>query len=212
VYLAALAAALAFSTLSPALIVAVMLAGWALVAMLEWAAAAERPHYAAGMPPRWRSPRFTLPPAQPLEQVSAGYPEPGLDEAATWIASAADREELLGAWPILLEPEDTQEAPPEDWVVVELPPPLPAEPEPVADLTPLPEPIPEPVADAQPEPAPVAVATVQAVEARLARYHFDPFAEPERRRFRRRQELDAVLVPAKPANPPLPRTYREDDA
>ena len=166
-YLGALAAALAFSTMSAALVVAVMLGGWLLVVLFECATAATRPHYAAGLPPRWRVPGFTLPPAQPLEQVAAGYPEPGLDEAATWIASAAVREELLGEWPVLVDPEDTQEAAPEDWIV----------------------PLPEPAA----EPEPVVA------EVRMARYHADPFAEPERGRFGRRRDVPSILVPRKPA-------------
>ena len=176
-YLAALTAALAFSSLRPALIVLAMLCGWTLVAALEWTATARRPHYAAGLPPRWRTPAFALPPAQPLEQVTPAYPQPGVDEAATWIASAALREELLGEWPVLVDPEDTQEAPPEDWLV------------------PLPEPEAEP--EAQPDP----VAPVVEVEVRMARYHVDPFAEPERGRFGKRSELPSIAVPAKPPRP-----------
>jgi hypothetical protein len=185
-YLGALAAALAFSALNPAAVVAVMLGGWALIAATEWATAASRPHYAAGLPPRWHAPAFALPPAQPLEQVAAGYPEPGLDEAATWIASAAVREELMNEWPVLLDPEDTQEGAPEDWIV-----PLPA-----AAPEPEPEPKPEPAAPIaiEPEPTPVAAEPV----VRMARYHVDPFEEPERGRFGRRRELRSILVPAKP--------------
>ncbi|HEV2591263.1 MAG TPA: hypothetical protein VGU02_05155 [Gaiellaceae bacterium] len=181
-YLGALAAALAFTALNPAEIVAVMLGGWALVALTEWAGAASRPHYAGGLPPRWHAPAFALPPAQPLEQVSGGYPEPELDEGATWIASAAVREELLSEWPVMLEPEDTQEAPPEEWIV-----PLPT-PEP--DLEP--EPDPEPAAETEPEPAPAPAAV------RMARYHVDPFEEPARGRFGRKSDVPSILVPAKP--------------
>jgi hypothetical protein len=193
VYLVALAAALAFTTLSAAAIVGVLLVGWLLVAMLEWAAAGSRPHYAAGLPPRWSVPALPLPPAQPLEQVATGYPQAEVDEAATWIASAALRDELLGEWPVLLDPEDTQEAAHEDWIV-----PLPAvEPEPVLEAEPEPEP--------EPVPPPAVVAQV-----RMARYHVDPFAEPERGRFGRRIEVPWIAVPAKPTGPrPLPRTYRE---
>lgn len=196
-YLAALAAALAFTTLSAAEIVGVMLAGWVLVATLECAAVAAQPHYAGGLPPRWRVPAPVLPPAQPLEQVAPGYPEPELDEAATWIASAALREELLGEWPVLLDPEDTQEASPEDWIV-----PLPAR-EPEPEPEPQPEAAPEPRVAPAPEPAVV-------VQVRMARYHVDPFAEPERGRFGRRIDVPWIAVPAKPTGPrPLPRTYRE---
>lgn len=175
-YLAALAAALAFTTLNAALIVLVMLGGWSLVAAAEWTATSRRPHYAAGLPPRWSVPAFRLPPAQPLEQVAPAYPQPEVDEAATWIASAALREELLGEWPVLVDPEDTQEAAPEDWIV-----PLP-----------VPELDAEPAATDAPEPV---------VAMRMARYHVDPFAEPERGRFGRRTELPSIAVPAKPPRP-----------
>ena len=182
-YLAALAAALAFTTLNAALIVVAMLGGWALVAAAEWTATSRRPHYAAGLPPRWSVPAFALPPAQPLEQVAPAYPQPEVDEAATWIASAALREELLGEWPVLVDPEDTQEAAPEDWIV-QLP-----RPEPETELER--EPVPEP------EPAPVAATA----EVRMAQYHVDPFAEPDRGRFGRRTEVPSIAVPAKPPRP-----------
>jgi len=185
-YLGALAAALAFTSLSPPVIVGAMLLGWALVAGNEWAAARARPHYAAGLPPRWHVPGVELPPAQPLEQVLPAYPEAQRDEAATWIASAALREELLGEWPVLVDPEDTQEAVPEDWIV------------PLPELAPEPEPVPAPALAAAPAP-------------RLARYHVDPFAEPERRRFGRRAALPAIEVAARPAGPrPLPGAAREE--
>jgi hypothetical protein len=192
VYLGALAAALAFTTLSAVVIAAVMLGGWALIAGAEWADSASRPHYGAGLPPRWHIPAVALPAAQPLEQVLAGYPEPDLDEGATWIASAAVREELFGEWPVLVDPEDTQEAPPEDWIV-RLPELLP-DPEPEAERVSAPEP--EPVAVEEPPPAPIAAP--QVVEVRTARYHVDPFAEPERARFGRRREVPSIEVPAKP--------------
>jgi hypothetical protein len=201
-YLVALAAALAFTSLSAPAIVAVMLAGWVLVAASEWAAARGRPHYAAGLPPRWYVPAVALPPAQPLEQVQAAYPEPRLDEGATWIASAALREELLGEWPVLVEPEDTQEAVPEDWIV-----PLPAvepEPEPVSGTV--------PVSDTLDAPAPP-VELQAVVEVPLALYHVDPFAEPERRRFGRRGEVPALEVPARPTGVrALPGTASEEQA
>jgi hypothetical protein len=177
-YLAALAAALAFTTLNAALIVLVMLGGWSLVAAAEWTATSRRPHYASGLPPRWSVPAFRLPPAQPLEQVAPAYPQPEVDEAATWIASAALREELLGEWPLLVDPEDTQEAAPADWIV--------------------PLPVPEP--DAEPEPEVVAVPATDAA-LRMARYHVDPFAEPERGRFGRQTEVPSIAVPAKPPRP-----------
>src|SRR3954454_6102918 len=101
-FLIALAVALALADLRPAEIGGVMLAGWVIVAALEWAAWREEPHYGSGLPPRYYVPQVSLPPAQPLEQVSVGYPE-ARDEAPTWIASAALREEMLAAGPVAVK-------------------------------------------------------------------------------------------------------------
>jgi outer membrane biosynthesis protein TonB len=219
VYLAALAAALAFSKIGAPAIAALMLLGWALVACVEWSLLASRPHYAAGLPPRWSVPRVELPPPQPLELAPA-YPESQRDEAPTWIASAELRAELLGEWPMALaeDPptEDTQESPPDPWLLEEAvePVPLPEpepEPEPEPVVVAVPEPEPEPVPE--PEPAPVAVQTLEAVlVTRVARYHIDPLAEPERRRFRKPRELPALEVPARPTRPrPLPGAWRGEN-
>ena len=81
-----------------------MLLGWVIVAALEWAAWRDQPHYGSGLPPRYYVPSLNLPPAQPLEQVAAGYPEAQRDEAPTWIASAALRAEMLGEWPVRRPP------------------------------------------------------------------------------------------------------------
>src|SRR4051794_35139471 len=91
--------AVALTDLEPLEIAGVMLGGWLVVAVLEWAAGREEPHYGSGLPPRYYVPQVSLPPAQPLEQVAAGYPETR-NEAPTWIASAALRGEMLGAWPV----------------------------------------------------------------------------------------------------------------
>jgi hypothetical protein len=238
-YLAALAAALAFSSLATGPIVAVMLAGWVLVAAAEWLATRREPHFAAGLPPRWAVPAFALPPAQPLEQVLPAYPEAQRDEAPTWIASAALREELLGGWPVAVpadDPEDTQEASPDPWLLEsgELPPlpnaepapaalavltePASAEPEPEPDAQPAPEPRPDPP-DPRPEPPVEAVAvsgaavrtTHEGVQVRRALYHVDPLAEPGRRRFGRRVELPALQVPERPVGlRPLPGGAAEE--
>ncbi len=87
-----------------------MFLGWVIVASLEWAAWRGEPHYGSGLPPRYYVPRLNLPPPQPLEQVATGYPEAARDEAPTWIASAALREEMLGEWPVAIpvtEPKST---------------------------------------------------------------------------------------------------------
>src|SRR5215212_10511661 len=116
-FLVALAVAVVLADLRPLLIAAVMLVGWVIVALLEWAAWRDEPHYASGLPPRYYVPQVSLPPRQPLEQVAPRYPSAEQrDEAPTWIASAALRAEVLGAWPVAPAPagEDTQaEEPPE---------------------------------------------------------------------------------------------------
>jgi hypothetical protein len=102
-FLVALAVGLALADLRPIEIAGVMAVGWLIVALLEWAAWRDQPHYGSGLPPRYYIPQVSLPPAQPLEQVAGGYPE-ARDEAPTWIASAALREEMLGEWPVALTP------------------------------------------------------------------------------------------------------------
>ena len=102
VFLVAVAAVLAFSDLDPVWIVVVMLVAWAVVALLEWAAWRERPHWASGSPPRYYVPQEPLPPRPPSTELPAftAYPRPEVreTESPTWIATPAMREELLG-WP-----------------------------------------------------------------------------------------------------------------
>src|SRR4051794_12054053 len=98
-FLLALAVGLTLADLQPLEIGGIMLLGWLIVAALEWAAWRNEPHYGSGLPPRYYVPTINLPPARPLEQVPAGYPEAQRDEAPTWIASAALRAEMLGEWP-----------------------------------------------------------------------------------------------------------------
>jgi len=235
-YLAGLAAALAFSDVGAYAIVGAMAAGWLLVVGIEWAAFRSVPHFAAGEPPRWRVPRVELPPPRPLEQLTPAYPGSQRDEAVTWIAPAELRAELLGEWPVATVPEDTQEAPPEEWLVP-LPEPEPELPEPgspeanqvregpgsletvsarsAETVSEVSEPEPE-----LPEPGSPEANQVREVHGipapaapRLARHHLDPLAEPQRRRFRRRG-LDStfVEVPARPVGPrPLPGAARRGE-
>ena len=220
-FLLALAVALTLTNLTPLEIAGVMLVGWVVVALFEWAAWRDEPHYGSGLPPRYYVPQVNLPPAQPLEQVATGYPEVR-DEAPTWIASAALREEMLGEWPVA--------APPVSEPPVSLPPvsepdawamPEPAaapidevelEPEPVSDPTPVSEtPHAPSVSDAQPD---VEVELVRSVQG-VARYSLDPLAEPApRKRFGRTAtvEVPAVEVPSRPEGlRPLPgRSNRQD--
>ncbi len=97
VFLLALAGALALANLDPLPIAGVMLLGWVVAAVFEWSAWRGEAHYGGGLPPRYYVPQVNLPPRRALEQVG-GYPEQR-DEAPTWIASAAMRDELLGEWP-----------------------------------------------------------------------------------------------------------------
>ena len=212
-FLVALAAALTFAKLSAFEIAGLMLVGWVIVALLEWAAWRGEPHYGSGLPPRYYVPGLNLPPAQPLEQVvTTGYPE-ARDEAPTWIAPAELRAELLGEWPVAAhvaaEPEE-DEPEVDAGTVVSLPAPIVDE-EPVPEPEPAPEP--EPVAVLEPEPS-IDVVLARSAE-RVARYTLDPLAEPApRRRFGRggAAGVPAVEVPARPTGArPLPgRTTGQD--
>lgn len=221
-FLLALAVGLTLAELSPLQIAGVMLVGWVIVAALEWAAWRSEPHYGSGLPPRYYVPSVNLPPARPLEQVATGYPEAVRDEAPTWIASAALREEVLGEWPMAApvaeQAPDRSEvldaiveppvSPVDPWLVTELPA------APLGELEPEPEPerVPEPVA-AEPEPAalpepvgdPETDPALDVVLARsvqgVARYNLDPLAEPPaRRRFGRGgdEAPPTIEVPARP--------------
>jgi hypothetical protein len=153
-FLLALTVALTLANLSPLEIAGIMLIGWVIVAVLEWVAWRDEPHYGSGLPPRYYVPQVNLPPAQPLEAVPAGYPE-ARDEAPTWIASPAVRAEMLGAeqlgeWPVAAPPVSATpaeaELDPDPWTRAEE---LPAAP--LGELEPEPEPQPGP------EPEPVAL-------------------------------------------------------
>jgi hypothetical protein len=216
VFLAALAAGLAFARLSTLEIGGAMVLGWLVVVVLEWAAWRGEPHFGRGLPPRYYVPQVALPPARPLEQVPASYPDARRDEAPTWIAPAALRAEVLGEWPhaapaptersvlepmVVLEPEPGPEREPEpepepdSWTLVELPPaPLEA-PEPAVSS------VSGEKRELEPEPAP-------ATTPRTALYHLDPLAEPARRRRLGRRRVEAVgtiEVPPRPTGArPLP--------
>jgi hypothetical protein len=201
-FLIALAVGLTLANLRPLEIAGIMLAGWVIVAALEWAAWREEPHYGSGLPPRYYIPQVNLPPAQPLEQVSVGYPE-ARDEAPTWIASAALRNEMLGEWPVAVQP--TRDDEPDDvldpWMHAEELPLAPlGEGEPERELEPEAAPVAlavEPEPHPGPQPKPALVPSAQGV----ARWSLDPLAEEApRRRFRRggRVEPAVVEVPARP--------------
>ena len=68
-FLGALAAALVVADLEPLEIAGVMLLGWLVVALYEWAATRELPHYGRGLPPRYYVPQVALPPPRQLDQL-----------------------------------------------------------------------------------------------------------------------------------------------
>ena len=196
-FLLALTAALTLANLQPLEIAGIMLIGWVIVAVLEWVAWREEPHYGSGLPPRYYVPQVNLPPAQPLEAVSAGYHE-AHDEAPTWIASPALRAEMLGAephgeWPVAAPPvsqplqepraeerqaeEQHPEVVPDPWTHPEQ---LPAAP--LGELAPEPEPLaearePDPVFI--PPPVSVVVESSRALEPEpVAEQEVEPEPEP----------------------------------
>lgn len=214
-FLAALATALGFARLSALEIVGAMALGWVVVAALEWAAWRSEPHYGSGLPPKYYVPGVHLPPAQPLEQVDEGYPGASREEAPTWIASAALRAEVLGAWPLSapveVDEEDEDEDEPElvqlparvedPWTVAELP---------AAPLADEPE---EELAPVEVRSAAVPQVIVRRTGERKALYRFDPLGPeaPPRRRFRRgaAEPTEAIEVDAGPLRPrPLPSQLR----
>jgi hypothetical protein len=198
-FLAGLAAALAYARLRTAEIAGVMLAGWALVAALEWVAWRGRPHYRSGLPPRYYVPRLNLPSLPP------GFPIAVRHEEQTWIASPAMRTEVLGDWPLAAPGSAAARATPPEadpWLVASLP---------VAPIEPgtagrMPEPgfVPtRPASEVEPEVAVVTWSTVRAARARegpTAFHSLDPLAEEPRRR--RRGDEEEPLRVAVPARPP----------
>jgi hypothetical protein len=196
-FLLALTVALTLANLRPLEIAGIMLVGWVIVAVLEWVAWREEPHYGSGLPPRYYVPQVSLPPAQPLEQVSAGYPD-ARDEAPTWIASPALRSEMLGEWPVAPPPVSEVAAAQE--AELDLDPWTRAEELPVAPLGELdpvplkPEPLelePEPVA-AQPAFIPPPVSVV--VEAKPASELPLQAVEPEPEAVEPERSLDVELA------------------
>jgi hypothetical protein len=224
VFLGLLAAALVVADRSALEIAGVMLLGWLVVALYEWAATRERAHYGRGLPPRYYVPQVSLPPPRPLEQLPYAYPAA---EEPTWIASPA----MLADWPVASAPqagsaEDTivdealfaaiaeesgKEAPPTGQPEL-------AEAEPEAEVLLEPELAPAgSAADANGEAglgaaaAAVVVAQPEHEEERLApapgasaRYTFDPFVESApKRRFRRGSADEAAGIEVA-ATPPAP--------
>jgi hypothetical protein len=122
-FLVVVAAVLAVAAVEPVWIVLVMLLAWGIVALLEWVAWRDEPHWASGSPPRYYVPQQPLPPRPPSRELPAftNYPRPAprVSEAPTWIATPAMREELLG-WPAVRPPTQADEPPRDDELPQEL--------------------------------------------------------------------------------------------
>lgn len=120
VFLVALAAVLGVADVAPLVIVAIMVAGWVLVALLEWASWREEPHWGSGSPPRYYVPPVEVPPRRPVDlRYEQGYPAQQREvESPTWIATPEMRKAALGEWPVAApapepEPEPAHEPEPE---------------------------------------------------------------------------------------------------
>ncbi len=134
-FLAGVAASLTYAELRPAAIVGLMALAWAVVALLEWTAWLDEPHYGRGLPPRYYVPHIALPPPLAVDQVEPYPVLPPVDDEPTFVAST--QEWGLVEWPEVEAAgvaEDTVAAPPtrsfleDEGVpvpVVPLPPPLP---------------------------------------------------------------------------------------
>jgi len=218
-FLAALAAALTFAELARYEIVGVMLLGWMLVVVFEWGALRARPHFGSGSPPRWYTPPMKLPPARPLEQISAGYPAAEApSDAPTWIASPA----MLADWPVADVDQATEPAVDEQTYVHDVleaesaiavgeateAEPAELDEQPEHDESELEPQQPKPRRQIEPRPVPAG--------QRTARHRIDPLAAPptKGKRFGRRSEAvtgDADVPDGPPRRRLLPAQARGED-
>jgi hypothetical protein len=191
VFLVGLAAALAFAHLRPAEIAGAMLLGWALVAVLEWAAWRGRPHYGSGLPPRYYVPRLNVPAAAPVTEMQwKGFPAAKPADERTWVVSPAMRTEVMGDWPFAVRGDEDSETDP--WLASSLP---------VAPLEPG-----VPAEEVEDASTWAAVVAAKARTGPTALHTLDPLAELPRSRRRGGEEIRRVEVPARPPSArPLPR-------
>jgi hypothetical protein len=127
-FLVGVAAALVVADLRAAAVIALMALAWVVVALLEWTAWLDEPHYGRGLPPRYYVPQVALPPLQPVPQ-GYSYPPPRReplpppravlepDDAPTFVASTTEWAAELGEWPVLdptLASEETMIMTPEE--------------------------------------------------------------------------------------------------
>jgi hypothetical protein len=143
-FLVGLAVVLGVADVDPLVVVATMVVGWVLVALLEWASWREEPHWGSGSPPRYYVPPTELPPRRAVDlRYEQGYPAPQREvESPTWIATPEMRRAVLGAWPVPAPAADGDE------LVEEVE---------VAAVAAAAEPAPAPIAVAEPAPASIEV-------------------------------------------------------
>jgi hypothetical protein len=116
-FLAGVAAAVTVAQLRPAGVIVLMAIAWVIVALLEWTAWLDEPHYGRGLPPRFYVPQVALPPPRAVEQPGH-YPvilEPA--DEPTFVTSVTEWATALEDWPILdTSPvdEETQIAMPDE--------------------------------------------------------------------------------------------------
>ena len=109
-FLAGVAAAATIAELRPAGVIVLLALAWAVVALLEWTAWLDEPHYGRGLPPRYYVPNTALPPPRAVVQGGASYPVPrsrapsAADDAPTFVASAAEWSTELADWTLLDSP------------------------------------------------------------------------------------------------------------
>lgn len=99
-FLVAVAAVVTTAHMRPLAVIVLMLLAWLVVALFEWTAWLDQPHYGSGLPPRYYVPQIALPPARPVEQ----HPYPGhhrVEDEQTWIVSPEDWAAALDEWPVL---------------------------------------------------------------------------------------------------------------
>jgi hypothetical protein len=219
-FLAGVAAALTVADLRPAAVVALMVAAWVVVALVEWSAWLGEPHYGRGLPPRYHVPQVALPPPRAVEQYRGGYPVLGVhDDEPTFVASTTEWAAELADWPLdapVDALEETQVSAPEDRVVP-LPPPIHELETVAADFflpeveEELPPAAPEPEPATEPEPAPVAAiadaviggAVVEAAVPSVG----EPIGAPVPKIV---PEPEAVRVLSLPPRPPSTVLHRVD--
>src|SRR5262249_4580455 len=148
-FLAGVAAALTVAQLRPAAVVVLMVLAWVIVALLEWTAWIDEPHYGRGLPPRYYVPHVALPPPRAAEQRVGAYPAVPvrLEDERTFVASTTEWAAGPEHWPVLdtaLADAETAIASPrtvddEGITIVPLPPPIPALEDTIAAEVALPE-------------------------------------------------------------------------